>query len=85
MVSRTAIDNILHCIWWQCQNRNTASAEWLYEAIKWYIGSGRASVQFLRLLIALDDEDIRRLIDKCGKSTDSTEGYIRKVCKFLNY
>ncbi len=53
---------------------------WVYDAIAWYITTGRASMGFIEALSRVNPD---KLVERLGADGDSTEGYVDKVKRYL--
>lgn len=83
-MSRTQIDDLLHKIRLSCIRHKDASAEnCVYYAIAWYIETGRASLEWIKLLEA--KKTYKGMISAALRGDTSTSGIIKTINKILNY
>lgn len=82
-MSRTEIDNLICDIKIACIKHSQEAQIKVYPAISWYIESGRASLEWIRLL--QDIKHYKGMITIALKGDTSTSGIIRSINKRLNY
>lgn len=81
-ISRSSIDHLLHKIKISCIIHESEKAErTVYNAVVWYIETGRASLDWIR---ALDDKKTYKgMITKVLKGDCSDSGVIKTITKEL--
>lgn len=81
-MSETEIEHMIYLIEWEIMRRNGCdAAARMIAPLKWYIYTGRASVEFLRLLRRARPVLVARDLAKGG----SDDEMIRRVCKRIKY
>ena len=89
-VSSTEIDYALWnfrklCIKTELENSSKPAMN-VYYAISWYVGTARASTEWIRLFINLNDSRLSTLIKRALSATDtSIEGMIKAINKYLKF
>jgi hypothetical protein len=89
-VSYTAIEQALWdfrklCIKTELENSSKPAMN-VYYAISWYVGTARASTEWIRLFINLPDPRLSTLIKRALSATDtSIEGMIQVINKYLGF
>lgn len=88
-VSATSIDNALWSMSDMCkamESSGVRNARNVYSAVQWYVGTSRASVDWVRRFINLDREAMMQLIMKAAQARDgSMSGIVKSINRAIKY
>jgi len=87
-VSAAAIDGALWQLRFNCERLDAAGdgngrAIWVYYAVSRYVGTGRASLEWLRGFLVLSDERMMALCKRAGADPGSDDEILRVVNRFV--
>lgn len=84
-LSATAIDDTLWAVKMKlCKRHSLADADRLISPLCWYISTGRASTDFLRLLVNTSSRQKATIANRIAKG-GTDEDVINSVCQYLGY
>lgn len=83
-MSATEIDNMLYDLWLKAANKYTSKeADRIIEPLNWYIGTGRASTDTIRALLATTSRQRTAIISRLAKCGCYDDG-ARAIKEYLH-
>lgn len=85
-VSTNTIDDMIYSIKSKmCRNHTIAESEKYISPLVYYISTGRASTEFLRILINLTERQKSTIANRLVKNYGNDKEAIESICQYIGY
>lgn len=86
IVSSNTIEEMIYCIKSKLYKKYTiADSERYISPLVYYISTGRASTDFLRILINLTERQKSTIANKLVKNYGNDQAAINSICQYIKY
>lgn len=85
-ISSNAIDDTIYCIKSKlCKKYTIAESERYISPLVYYINTGRASTEFLRMFVNLSERQKNTIANRLVKNYGNDKLAIDSICKYIGY